>query len=420
MTTTTEMPTKSAPWMTLVPAHDGAHDGFAPIVGVRWQIADAAVDEMAQRGATKPYLMILVSAQEADGRWLRKKVVICRIDELMTFLTFEHPGKHRVASMLIWDVIPDFLLNALNNLDYRVTSHTSGDLDPKLMADLLSYSNHSTRTRHYGGYLEGETLDIVVDEKFFIKEPTGWLADWVNFGFPEKPRSTCEFWKRVPLSLFLTPLSFLFHLTIRVVNFLSNLLLGHRGIRPMSLFSWKGPVTGGPRADSKMSVYDSVFFYRRAGGDGRGRERRAIFMRALAPFWAVLIYLCITIFEPSTPSLMLATTITIVMSAAFLLFLAECARQLYNKCRDALSDYKYEKWERERERVEAAARLLVELVPEDIRVVRARQIRENLGPALASSQPVTADVVALPKDRQTIRLKFTAFKARVCRIYTPS
>ncbi len=106
------------------------------------------------------------------------------------------------------------------------------------------------------------------------------------------------------------------------------------------------------------------------------------------------------------------------MTIALLLFVGEGVIHLYEKFSVALAHHQYEKCERERERAAAAAQIRVETVPEDPRIIRARQLRENLGAALSTGEPVVADVAALPKDRQTIRLKFTAFKAKVCRRYT--
>lgn len=421
--TTTETPVKHESWMTLVPAHDGAHDGFSPVVGVRWQIADAAVEEMAQREATTPYLVLAISFKhEHDGEvvWNVEELFVYEVADLMTYLTLHRAGQYRVASALVWGFGKEAL--ELLVVSSAVIDRKTGDFNPVVM-DVATRLSAGRRHHLNAGYLTGETLDVVITAAFFDKKPTGWFADWVNFGFRESPRDTCEFRKRIPLSLFFTPLTFLLIFVLaRSLCFTCNLLLGRRGLRPRELFRWDAEFDAVLGETGSKNLYDSVFFYRRSGEGGQERESRALFMYALAPFWVAWGYLYLTAFHDVYPLFRLVISLAAMMFIATALFIVEAIAILISKWRLAKQERRAAREAQEAERAAAAAHLHVEVVQEeeeDPRIARARNLRSSLGPAISDGTPVVADVRALPKERRTVRLKFTAFKARMCRIYTP-
>jgi hypothetical protein len=427
MTATADpMCTGEGVYLNLVLANDGDHEGVSPILALRWCISPAALDEMVVRKVYDPSILIVISRkEEKDGkvRWVETQRIEKGAAEIMDYLTFTKPGVYRIAPAIVWLGAAQqtwYFDKEGGEFRYQIIDAKTGDLDPAKMMD--SRLNQRYGPSNVGGHLMGKTLDVTVPAEFFAKEPPRWLAAWANYGFGGKPCDPCGFRKRLLISILWTPLAALLAFSgialMRTLFFLWNLLLGHRGLQPRELFRWEiNPVAiiSGPGGND--NVLDSIFFYRRTGEKGEGRAPRAWFMHVLPPLW-IALSLVILYSVPSLDLLSsLAWSVGAALTAATLLFIAEGITILVCKWRLAARQRRWAREAAESERARQAARLKIEPEPEDPRVIRMRELRSSLGAAVCTGGPMIADVRALPKERQTLRLKFTALKARICKPY---
>ena len=148
-----------------------------------------------------------------------------KITDLVQYVTFLRPGKSRIF-VIIPDqyyshFIRDWESRSGGNWEYEVVSYTEST--PEVINDV--YWKHTNV-----GY-----IDVELPEDVFASEPPAWEKNWVNFFFSSPAKDQCDFRKRRLLAYSVQPVLILLMFIVRWVTFLGLLSCGARGLNARPL-----------------------------------------------------------------------------------------------------------------------------------------------------------------------------------------
>lgn len=134
----------------------------------------------------------------------------------MEYIEFRSPGKHRIFGCLVWSDYPKEQ-DAKATIGYYF-GHKSclvsseGDFHKP-------FSTHSHWDLDYG------SVDVVVPDGYFAKEPAAWEKWWVNLWYESKPVNQCHFRRRRLLAYSLQPPVVLGYVLCRTFLSLAHVLV---------------------------------------------------------------------------------------------------------------------------------------------------------------------------------------------------
>ena len=346
-----------------------------PNLALRWCVDKKTLDELKEKGIKNPQLLLVV-AQHLDKwnvREIERKLV--PLGQAMEWLEFNRPGRHTIYATIVWDVWGDD-----KGFEFLTQWLLRGSRSGVFTYEMFNGDGVFSRIRHsvVGKHsLDEGSLDVVVAEEFFAKEPPAWLNWWVNlwFGAMEisRPTNQCSFRRRAILAFTIQPIPvFIWALLKSLMRLAMAVVLVLCGMRRVSFKPIIHPFDlclGNVWRDMGPSVflkdrYGKWYFAYVAGLIGCG----------LRTIWRALV---------SSPSA------------------EELERRWKRKEQEiAESDRKKrEKKEREREQRES------------------EKFYEGLQDVACIGVPLKPKLELLPKRRKTVYLRFQDLKAKVCRPY---
>ncbi len=258
MSVTTDSPTEAQastpPRLELHGAVDPRGHADA-VIPVRWCVGPELVKTLQERGAYKPYLLLIVRPfswigkgerrrKQYHGESLRKLVPLT--NEL-AYVSFSRPGNNEVRAVVVYnedgggallELGPVF--TAGDPFDYKTSIFDyDGDFE-------RSHFERKSGKIKYTGVLLGhltDSIDVEVPAEMFAKEYPDWVKTYVGKFFSSKPKDQCHMRKRTlffaaPFSVVYFPVAYL----MRIVSLIGGLVLGIRGLSPKSFMH---PINGG-------------------------------------------------------------------------------------------------------------------------------------------------------------------------------
>lgn len=382
------------------------------VIPIRWCLTREELKELEKREAKNPHLLLVVTHenQEVD-RYL------VPISQMLAYIQFHKPGENRILATVVWQY---------------------GDDVYKFRKEFLQQSSRGYYEQHvlnYGGKnllrgfnyprLDQQTeITVMVPAELFAKEPPAWEKWWVNLLFNSKPQDQCQFRRRRMIAYSIQPLFVLFIVPIlAIVRFLAASVLLFLGKREVNLEPIIHPFKHETN-DVWRNAEDSVFLR-----DAEGKRQHWLITLFSPPvflgFLAILagirfvfpsFFSQITLLWWYYPLVALAVLAGIAVTGILLLglfsviysLLQIALKVLKAKTADPLAELRKTRIQarekREQEEAERKRR-------------KEEQLRVELEQLLMCDGGFIPKLSELPKEKQTIYLRFQDLKAKVCKPY---
>lgn len=396
-----------------------------PNLALRWCVDKETLDELKERGVKNPQLLLLVAQHPNQLRVVEIERKLVPLDQAMEWLEFNRPGRHTVYATIVWDGDSRFRARWL-------LRKIGGSFEWRMFNcdDKFSRTSWSSLTSEYS--LDEGSLDVVVAEEFFAKEPPAWLSWWVNlwFGAMEvsRPTNQCSFRRRAILAFTIQPVpvfiwALLKSLT-RLVVAAVLVLCGMRGIsfkpviRPFKLCLdnvW-------------LDMGSSVFLKDKHG------KRRSLLLFFVVPIIPVSLFAILSIFNlffhfglwltvVGVVGLVVSAVV-LVLLAYFLFYVAGLVgrglRTILGALLPSLSIEELKRRqqaERKRAEEKAAERTRREKEKQERAQREFAAFYEGLQDVACVGVPLKPKLELLPERRRTVYLRFKDLKAKVCKLY---
>lgn len=198
----------------------------SPVAAVRWCVDKNAVNKLKEWGVRNPH-MLFVIARENDNEFRQVDQKVVPLDQAMEYIEFHSGGKHRIFGCLVWGDTKELI-----RYFGRYHHHKALLVDSK--GDFHKPSDHSHSDLDFG------SVDVVVPDGYFAKEPAAWEKWWVNLWYESKPVNQCHFRRRRLLAYSIQPLVVLGYVLCRtslsLAHILVLLLIGTRKIQYQAIF----------------------------------------------------------------------------------------------------------------------------------------------------------------------------------------
>ena len=195
----------------------------SPVAAVRWCIDKNTMNKLREREIIKPYMALFV-ARENDEEFRQVDQKVVPLDQAMEYIEFHSPGKHIIFGCLVW-------INCVNQKEAK--------------KDLISYFKDHWCVSSKGEFIkptsysddeiDSGSVNVVVPDGYFAKEPVAWERWWVNLWYESKPVNQCHFRRRKLLAYSIQPLMVLGYVLCRtflsLIQILVLLLIGTRKIQ---------------------------------------------------------------------------------------------------------------------------------------------------------------------------------------------
>lgn len=371
------------------------------VMPMRWCVGKETLQRLKEKGVTDPYLFLVVVH---SGVEVNRHLV--PLDQMMEYVEFQRPGKHTIFGTIVWGYPGQSKKNLRKNFLGRDGCKVIDEfeLEGEFLKDRLPVGCHA----------EFVELDVIVPAEFFAKEPPAWEKRWVNLWFETRPRDQCQFRKRRFVAYTIQPPAVLFWLMIKfLIEFFTATGLLLAGMRNVDLdpliHLWKKDIDDvwvNVRVDVRRGKCGSVFVYNK-----NGRKRPMIVWAFMPAVWVsvfgVLLYLRFTSsFDMSWLALMTTTVVLpLILLGALTIFVSLLDAVRYGT--SSLVD-RFIKTESDEKKTRREAEKLRQL-----KITLEKQYTQLQ--AITCDGPVTVNLKALPKERQTVYLRFKDLKAKVCR-----
>lgn len=427
-----------------------------PISLIRWCIGRDTLDKLQRRDAQNPHLLLLVVHNGAE---IERKLV--PISQMMEFFAFHRAGEHRIIATIVWHKEGNIKVLKATFFGRRIGDCLYDKLDA-----VDDEGNFSLESREYLDALEECEIVVNVDPGHFAKAPSKLESWWVNLWYERAPRDQCQFRKRRILAYSVQPpvilVYLLFLISARILAAAFFVSIGKRGINFKPLVHPWHYETNDIWFRAKWDHKGTIFSKKKNG------DEQDFLITALAPFapivWVILFAVLnlINLLAPAFGGFHIWTIAAMavgiqacfsVIIYAFALFFIACflfTEKVIVPLFSWMGRYlaKVSKYIPRGMAILFVAAFLVlmakmglsilmlvlfvsaltwgfltiarhllkkppELPKAEFRAVL--QLEYEGYKSLVCNGPLKADVRALPKDRQTIYLRFRDLKAKVCK-----
>lgn len=399
-----------------------------PNLPLRWCVDRETLDELKRKGVKNPQLLLVVAQHPNQGgvREIERRLV--PLDQAIEWLEFNRPGRYTIYATIVWDARGEQDFKA-RWLLIRILSRSRFEREMFGCDGKFSRTTRSLTREHS---LDEGSLDVVVAEEFFAKEPPAWLDWWVNWWFRamevSKPTNQCSFRRRAILAFTVQPIPVFIWVLLksltRLVTALALVSCGMRGISfkpviyPFYLILDNIWLDMGP----------SVFLKDK---HGRPRSSLLFFVMPIIPISLFAILSIFNLFFHWGFWLMVRGVVTLILGviAGFFLgyFLIYVGRRLRAIWRALMPSPSAEELERRRkQREQKLAESDRKEWAESDRKKREEQERkrrkletfyEELQDVTCIGVPLKPKLELLPERRRTIYLRYMDLKAKVCKLY---
>ncbi|MDP3697755.1 MAG: hypothetical protein Q8R55_07150 [Candidatus Taylorbacteria bacterium] len=185
----------------------------SPVAAVRWCVDKNTINKLKEWGVSKPFMLFVV-ARENDGEFREVDQKVVPLDQAMEYIDFHSPGKHRIFGCLVWGSRTKQVLAR-----YFRSYHNHNGVLVDSEGNFHQPSSYSHSDLDYG------SVDVVVPDGYFAKEPAAWEKWWVNLWYESKPVNQCHFRRRRLLAYSIQPLVVLGYVLCRTSLSLAHLIV---------------------------------------------------------------------------------------------------------------------------------------------------------------------------------------------------
>lgn len=402
-------------------------DQMAADMPIRWCISKELAERLKDRNIKQPKLLLVVT----HGTTEMSRHLVPLMDE-MRYFQFKRPGRNVVHAKVVWDEGPHsakhVLFDTNQHGDYRCSvtrpgqptfnrlrrlrDRTAGDQLEQLREEIEQHRNDPEEAElrsqldGFGHMPERGELAVDVDREMFAGEPNRvlqWLASRL---WESRPEDQCHVRRRALIVLALSPLLSLVAAAYLLLTEAFNLatytalkFLGRRNVNASPLRH--------PFRDSSTLVWEelkpSVWTHQEVEKEwGSSYKPRSFFFWVVNPpalvagtALAIIVWSSLGSFTFNVVTAALAVTIGAVVVTVAGLLAVNSSPRISDRAEKFRQDREYRKKQAEQEE----------------RDQRTREL-ESLA-CTAAERPVS--VMALPKHRQTVSLRFHGLKSRVCK-----
>lgn len=352
----------------------------SPVAAIRWCVDKNTINKLKELGKSNPYMLFVV-ARENDGEFKKVDHKVVPLDQAMEYLEFHSEGKHRIFGCLVWGGTKKELTRYLGSF-----YHYNGVELVDSEGNFHKPANYTHSDLNFG------SVDVVVPDGYFAKEPAAWERWWVNLWYESKPVNQCHFRRRRLLAYSVQPPVILVYVLFKGLVLLGQiLLLTLCGIRETKYGAFLHPFTYGLDWDCVPYEKSSVFVK-----DSSGNDRHPIFFLFMPMVQIVLLVLVGAV-------KLLLGWLGLSIGSALLWFLAINAIVI-------LATFAVN--------MMGGLDKLFPAETEEQRLARKKLELERLyaeyQDMVCSGVPLQPNVSALPSQRRTFHLRFQEFKSKVC------
>lgn len=358
----------------------------SPVAAIRWCVDRNSINKLKELVVVNPY-MFFVIARERDGEFSEVDQRVVPLGQAMEYIEFYSPGNHRIFGCLVW-----------NSGCYRKEK----DARENLVSDLRNYRHLYTHLVNSGGSfkkpvyshpdLDHGSVDVIVPDGYFAKEPTAWEKWWVNLWYESKPVNQCHFRRRRLLAYSIQPPVILTWILLKTLimsgEILLLLLCGIRGIKFDALLR---PFRYGIDWDCVPHNKTSVFLT-----DSSGKDRHPILFFFIPMVQLViLVFLGLVKWGLSWLGLSIGSTLLWLLAINVIVILGIFVVNMLGGL---------DKLFPEETKEQKAARRKLEL----------ERLYAEYQDMICSGLALQPSVSSLPSKRRTVYLRFQEFKSKVC------
>ncbi len=385
-------------------------ENASPTIAVRWCADRETLEELKQNNTTNPH--ILISIVHIEGMGTTKYGVetdrkLIPLEEMMTYISFQKPGVNYIYATIVWDYegsiknLKNKFLNkeSRNKWVYYILKNDGMDFNP-------GYS-----TQNYTGIA---SLTIKIDENFFAKPSFDkkWVEYFPTFLLGYQSDNQCSYRRRRIFAYTIQPFLLLLSFISRLLSALTLSLMGKRDVNYNAVYNLMGTDLN----DVWRNVGESIFEYKNIDNE------QPWFFPFLMPLWYVIASIIgllsyilgkeikLTVLWQA-PLLLLVSFATIVTIFYIFVF---ANRFLFSPIGKFIAflflkipvikipvNEKKDEWKKAQQEMENKISQQYEKW-----VTITCEPNSELKPISVSS---------LPKNKQTIHLRYMDFKAKVCK-----
>ena len=396
--------------MRLIPA--GNLEQAEPVLPIRWCLEPREGLELEEQKAENIHILFVIAYQPKDGRGLEDRHLV-PIDQMMTFLSFRRPGRHLVLAKIVWGKDED--LEDLTKMANFSTYYY--DLLDRARTDFDTNNARSSFWNLKVQCLNGRAeVEVAIPAEHFPKKWPGWLKYLAECGYQYPSFDQCHTKKRLafaPVKLLFFGLWAVITTAIRIIiaTFLTLCAMReidyeailhpfrddigdvssdvHRG-RPGSWILHDKD--NNLRSEWLFLLHPMIYFGIFVGLTGAKIHSRTTYFALVKAIWFGVLAFALAIWNwlISLPWIMITATAIGVAISVFLIW--------------KIGKSKARRRERTAQEIQEA-------------IAKAKRTAyDELYQLLACrAEPMVADVSALPRERQTLRLKYLRVKVKLCR-----
>lgn len=367
--------------ITLIAQPQGG--GVSATIALRWCICPSLFEKLKQDINKKPYLLVVVTENDEETT---KKLI--PLDQALEFISFSQSGKSIIRATIAR--LDDQDAHKVRRAIKR--GHTILDKYDNFVKTLYSTDISSVGS--------GE-VSIHVAPEFFAERPKEWVWRWANYLHEGKPKNQCEFRRRCMLAFTLKPfLVFIMLILWTVLGSITASILrfgfGLRGIDFSPIFHPFSYQFEDIWMSCKNSKAKSIFF---TTPEGESQPMGTwLFMPVIIVPLFFINWLIFQDMEKKNIAL-----ITFLIPTACLL--GTYALWILSILAEKLIPHSLAQWY-EKNAKEAKRKL--ELAP-------IKEFEDRYDDIVCRGIPMQADLMHLPKQKRTLRLRYLDLKAKVCK-----
>lgn len=356
-----------------------SHDS---VVFVRWSLSQKEIERLSQETGKKFVLISVAVLGDENNSGFEECRQLVPLEQMATYLTLRRPGKHMIYALAIYSYCDEDDKRLL-----QVDRYERGF--PIYCFPLFDF-NHDPKTKpFFSGYFyrnQPTKISVVVADQFFAKKPWDWK--YVNSRYEVLPIDKCQFRGRRIFAYTIGSMLQIIRFVLGILAVVYSLFCGKRNI------NWHAPISFAGEPFFAINSGGS-FFWRNSKGDFQ------LWRLFVSPIMICFIGLLVAV------DLILA-----LYFVAFLIFVS-CAFVSFSHL---LNEYKNRPLTPEQLAKREAENKQKEKAEEEYYQMRQEQRRKELEPLACQLVPKDQiGLATLPKDHQTVYLRFLDFKRRVCK-----
>lgn len=386
--------------MKLVANSETAGNATIPI---RWCLAPEEIAALRYEKVADPYLLLITVHKKKD---VDRQLV--PLDQMMTYLSFNHPGENTVFATVVWhDTKAELKKWCLDGDKYGnwETLFYDQETDSLVKGDL-------GKTR----------MTVNVSSQFFAKEPPAWEKWWTNLWFEREPRDQCQYRRRRMVAYSIQPPLVLLFITIITM---------FRALAAAFWFVFRTRTKINFEAVVRPFKFESndVWYHARYGRnfykenkDGKERPEVVWFFHPTSILLVACLLLGIDklwvhffsgwwLYLLLSPVAIGVVIVTVSIVVAFVTFISSLAVKLFKRLNWRQVD-EAKRAEKLRKKREKQAR---EDAVRSIAIETKMKSLEGSFPLLTCDGPLVPKIEALPREKQTVHLRFLDLKSKVCK-----